>query len=125
MLFAEISDQAWNALIAAITGLVLALIQVVTSQRNKTAIDESSRKADVHADVAASKLEKNTEVTEATHVLVNNNFAVQLQAISVLSHRLAVLTRDPLDVEAADTADRLLAEHLAKQSVVDQGESHA
>jgi len=66
-----------------------------------------------------AKLDSLGKVATATHALVNNNMAVQLRLNAALARRLAELTRDLSDIRAADLADQLLAEHEAKQAVVD------
>lgn len=64
-------------------------------------------------------VDKNAKVTEDVHALVNSNFGVQLKVNEVLARRVADLTQNKADVEAADLAARLHREHMEKQSEID------
>lgn len=66
-----------------------------------------------------AKLDEMSKVGTATHALVNSNMGTALKLNSVVSRRLADLTKDTADITAADLADKLLAEHVAKQAMVD------
>ncbi len=57
---------------------------------------------------------KNGQIAVATHVLVNNNMAVQLRLHAATARRLAKLTNDIVDMEAADLAENLAREHDGK-----------
>lgn len=123
------SDVVWQALIAAAVTLTLAWM----NQRTKDAVVKTGKEAAGKAEEVKTTLEATTtkqaetlegmaKVGEATHVLVNNNMAIQLKLNAVLARRLAETTKAASDLAAAVTAERLLAEHEAKQTVVD---SHA
>jgi hypothetical protein len=118
-----VSDIVWQALIAAGVTVVLAWIGrraqiAATSAETKTEEVKTTLKA-TNAEVG-DKLDGIAKVGEATHVLVNNNMAIQLRLNAVLARRLADAPgATPADRAAADAADRLLAEHLAKQDRVD------
>jgi hypothetical protein len=61
------------------------------------------------------------KVGEATHTLVNSNMGAQLLLSKTALQRIADLTHDQADIQAAETAVRMYAEHQAKQAVVDAG----
>ncbi len=67
----------------------------------------------------AMRLDNMADVAAATHTLVNNKMAVQLQLNAVVMRRLAGLTNDAEDVRAASAAEDLYREHMAKQAAVD------
>ena len=81
--------------------------------------------AEVKSDLAASdaktvaQLNKMEVTGEKTHILVNSNMGVQLKLSAAALRRLANLTSDPDDVEAATLAETMLAEHNKKQAIVD------
>jgi hypothetical protein len=129
-----VSDVVYQALIAAAATVILAYLQMRTRASVQDAAAEASA-ASGHAAGAAREvrrtLQDNTAATDgklaglatvaaATHALVNNNMAVQLRLNAVLARRLAELTGDPEDARAADLAERLAAEHAAKQDGVDR-----
>lgn len=57
---------------------------------------------------------------EATHTLVNSQHGDTLQLNAVVSRRLSAITKLPEDEQAALLAEKLLREHNAKQTIVDQ-----
>jgi hypothetical protein len=69
--------------------------------------------------VTNTKLDGLAKVADATHTLVNSNMGAQLKLNAVVTRRLADLTQDPTDHDAAALADKLLAEHQEKQAIVD------
>lgn len=96
MLLAVISDVVWQALIAAVLALGLAWIGYKVQTISKSA--------------------------DATHILVNSNMGAQLKLGAELARWKAVKTGQKLDIEAADEAERLWADHEAKQAIVDRQE---
>ncbi len=60
-------------------------------------------------------------VAHDTHTLVNSNMAVQLRLAAGFARRLADITKNPDDEQAAALAELALAEHLKKQAIVDAG----
>ncbi len=67
-------------------------------------------------------LEGIAAVGEKTHMLVNSAMGAQLKLGAETARALADLQPTPEHIAAADLAERTLAEHRAKQSIVDQGE---
>ncbi len=61
------------------------------------------------------KLNKIQETAEATHALVNSASLVQLRLHAVAARRIAGLTGNKDDKEAADLAEKLALEHAEKQ----------
>lgn len=88
-----LSDPVITAIVGAIVTIALAIIN-----RN---------------------ISKLTTVAKDTHTLVNSNMEKQLQINAIVTRRLAVITKDPEDIKAADDADSLLREHVKKQTIVD------
>lgn len=88
-------------------------------------------RAEKKADIVKMTLEDATERAEiqradqtklavSTHKLVNSNMGVQLRLHRDTSRRLAMLTKDPADVQAAALAEKLYAEHEAANAVANQ-----
>jgi hypothetical protein len=77
------------------------------------------------SDVVATtkKLEEMALVGEKTHTLVNSNMGAQLKLTATVSRRLALITKDDSDQEAASIAETLLHEHERKQEVVDANQA--
>ena len=103
---------------------------VVVSLLGMIKANETSDKvAEVKVDLAktsedqAVKLDKIEETGDKVHTLVNSNMGVQLKLTSVAMARIAELTKDPMDIRAADLARSLLHEHEKKQAVVDGKEN--
>ena len=59
------------------------------------------------------------------HTLVNSNMSIQLRISALALRRVADLTKDPRDADAADEAEKGFHEHEAKQRIVDQGKKIA
>lgn len=79
----------------------------------KTTLVKSDEKTD-------RKLEAIAETGESTHRLVNSAMTLQLRLNKLTTQRLATLTQDPLDVEAAKLATQQLDEHEKKNALVDE-----
>ncbi len=71
-------------------------------------------------EVNDKKLDNLSKVAKATHVLVNSNMAVQLRLNQAVTRRLADITKDPVDVKAAELAEKMYIEHQGKQREVDE-----
>ncbi len=139
-----VSDLVWQALIAGIVTLCLAWMQ----QRNKNAIDKNTSASTVAASEAAVKVDMvarharemaaavqdvkddladassaTTQKLDTIHTLVNSRMGLQLKVAAVALRQVAELTvgqgRNASDVAAAEMAESLLAEHVAKQATVD------
>lgn len=109
MLFAEMSDVTWQAIIAAVVTIVLAYLQ----QRNKNAAAADTAKVE-------AKVEEVSKIAVSTHAVVNGKMALQLQRNATVTRRLATLTKEPADIIAAELAEKLYHEHMAKQTLADQ-----
>jgi hypothetical protein len=134
---AVVSDVVWQALIAAAVTLILARMQRDTKKAVKEAGDEATASADAArvrteevrrvlsttTQATGEKLDGLAKVAKDTHTLVNNNMGVQLRLNAELSRWKADQTKHPEDAAAADAAERLYAEHVAKQAVVDGEET--
>lgn len=59
------------------------------------------------------------QTAQAVHTLVNSATGVQLKSNAILARRLADLTKDPADAQAATESERLYNEHQTKQATVD------
>jgi len=74
-------------------------------------------------DATSAKLDGLATVAHDTHTLVNSNMAVQLRLNSVVTRRLADMTKGTPagleDEKAANLAASLLKEHESKQAIVD------
>ncbi len=65
------------------------------------------------------KMDELATVANGTHKLVNSAMIVQLKISAMALRRVASLTDDPRDLEAADLAEQLLNEQIEKQKLVD------
>jgi len=126
-----------NVQVSLITGLcaaiptTLAILVAAKSQGKKldtqTKLAESSAvateevKQTLATNTAATtdKLQTLTVQGDAIHTLVNSNMGAQLKVAAVALRRIATMTKDPGDVGIALEAERLFADHVAKQAVVD------
>lgn len=93
-------------------------------------LNKSQDAAAVAAVTVAAKLQEVNTATDgkldglqmmgaATHELVNSKMAAQLLLTKTALRRVAELTKDPKDIEAAELAGRLYGDHQAKQATVD------
>lgn len=121
-------DALWGPLIAGIVTLGLAWIQYQTKKLERAVcgvdnkLEVTKNKLEVTkkvVDKVDDKLEITKEVVDSTHTLVNSNMQVQLEISALALKRLAELTKDPVDREAADKAQLLYRTHLEKQKLVD------
>lgn len=87
--------------------------QVASTLADKTAADK------VRHDETATALSKIDATGERNHILLNSERGALLKLYAVAMRRLADGSHLPADIEAASTAERLLADHQEKQSVVD------
>jgi hypothetical protein len=65
------------------------------------------------------KLDDIAVMSNGTHKLVNSAMIVQLKISAMALRRVADLTEDPRDIEAAELAEQLLREQLVRQASVD------
>lgn len=95
------SDVWWNGLFGMLATIIVAWI-----------IHHTGRKQEV-------KIAKVEEIAKQTLTHVNSGKGLQLKLGAVVSRRLAELTKNPTDIEAANLADKLLIEHEKEQAIVD------
>jgi hypothetical protein len=127
--FTERVALAVIGLFVALTACYQAYLQLETNKLAKTAavkveevatkaekvkqtLDESTKRTD-------GKLDNLAKTTDATHVLVNSASLVNLRLYAVAARRIATLTNDQADLEAAVLAEKLVTEHEKKQRTVD------
>jgi hypothetical protein len=66
-----------------------------------------------------TKLESIAKTADDTHTLVNANMGAALNVNRISTRRLADITKDAADIEAADKAEELYLAHERKQATVD------
>lgn len=91
------SDLVWQAIIAGIVTLALAWMNL--------------------------RLGKIATVAATTHELVNSASLVQLRLYAVSARRVAELTGNARDIDAAMAAEKLVEEHEARQKKADKVEA--
>lgn len=102
------SDLAWNGLFGALATVIVAWI-----------VNRAAKKQEVKIDKVEVKVEKVAEVAKQTLTHVNSGKGLQLKLGAVSARRLAGLTKNKADIEAATLAEKLLTEHEKEQVVVD------
>jgi hypothetical protein len=70
-------------------------------------------------DLVSDRLQKIQQISDDTHVLVNNAMGQQLRTNAYKARQLAILTKDPQDIRDANDADNALSLHMSKQARVD------
>jgi hypothetical protein len=66
------------------------------------------------------RLDSLAVVAHSTHVLVNNNMAVQLALNMSVTKRLADITNDQSDIDAYNHSSKMYYNHMERQAVVDE-----
>jgi len=94
-----IEDAATRASSSAHTNAVML-------NSTKVAAEETGKQAALQAEELKKELEVNTQVSKATHTLVDGNMGVQLKLNAVLAQRLADVTGLPSDAELAATTSK-------------------
>ncbi len=116
MMLAAMSEAGWiviaQAAIAAFVTVAMAWVTKSTARTTAATLLQS----DGRQNVSIANLQK---VATATHILVNNNMAIQLRENAELRRWKAAQTKDPLHVREAEVAERLYREHQLKQATVD------
>jgi len=88
-------------------------------KRDAVKLDAVKVAAEDVANKVSGQLTGIAVVADKTHTLVNSNMGAQLTISAVALRRIASLTKDPKDIEVAEEAERLLADHAKKQARVD------
>jgi len=63
---------------------------------------------------------RSIKTVDSIHGLVNSNMGIQLKVSSIAIRRIAELTKDPVDSEAAIFAEKQYEDHMKRQKIVDQ-----
>jgi hypothetical protein len=108
----EVSEK-----VLATAGALRASESVAGEQRDRmeTALAENKQAIEEIKETTASTQRTGEEV----HALTNSAFGAQLRISATLARRLAALTNDPGDVEAAAAAEETLQEHMKGQGEAD------
>ncbi len=118
-MFAAISDNALAIIVAAVVA------GYVEWSRQRTARMVAGVKADLKTSdkVNTEKLDSIEKTGRAVHFLTNSSMLQQLRISSLALRRIAILTngtpQNEGDVEAAEQAEKLYADHALKQTYVD------
>jgi len=122
----SVLTSAWLAFLTPLMLAVLTMVNLLstrmTAQRAKliaekvTTVAKVAAEAVAHADVQTGKI---LVLAEKTHTLVNSQYGIALALILAKAQRIAALSNDPADIEEVEKAKKKLAEHEAKQHVVD------
>ena len=117
-----ISDPVLLAIIGGIVTITTTVFGgVMTYLMYK--IQRQGQQAVKAAEVVAVKLENTNQIVDtklgAIHTLVNSQYGTALATIASDKRRIADKSGDPVDILAAAEAEQRLAEHIAKQAVVD------
>lgn len=115
------SDQVVivNAVIAFL-GTVFTGVMVYYMAKLKAGAEKAAVILEKTTSVADTKLNAIAKVADATHKLTNSNMGVQLRLTAGMARRVADLTGNPKDVQAADEAEQLCKEHQTQQDKVDE-----
>lgn len=115
-ILSAVPEAVWTAMIVAVVGAVVSYFQIqAAAEVEKVRITLKETTEHTSAEIAEVK-----QTTNATHTLVNSASLVQLRLYAVAARRIATLTNDPADIEAAELAEKLAQEHQEKQDKVDR-----
>ncbi len=114
---------------AVITGQLLTMLQQDRNAHEaSSAVKEVAVKAEEVKEALSrtvtdngERLDRISNVGKATLTLVNNAMAMQLKVNMLLARELAAAKKDDSYVAAAEEAERLYVDHMAKQAKVDKG----
>jgi len=95
--------------------IIAAIISKLDAIRANRATEVAVRE---RAEVAA-RLESVAKTTESVHILVNSSMSAQLRISALALRRIAGMTSNKTDIEAAELAERLFQDHERKQQRVD------
>ena len=105
-----------GAVFLGLTQVVSLILQYLSSRKVEAVRTDLA----INTEANSEKLDGLTETNKQIHTLVNSNMGVQLEISAVFARRIAVITKDPEDLKAADLAERYLKEHQEKQGIVDK-----
>jgi hypothetical protein len=107
--------------VATVVGpIATAILNHIQAKQAVAKVEAARATLEANTKASVAKLNEMAKVGVATHVLVNSNFATQLQLNAAVTRRLADLTGDPKDEEAARLAQSLYDQHAQKQGMVDR-----
>jgi len=95
--------------------IMLAIVQQYQMAKNKADANEAKQAAAL----AAVKAEEQKRVIDVVHALTNSGMALQLQTAVGFAERIYAMSKLPEDLVTVEKTKALLAEHMAKQAVVD------
>lgn len=81
----------------------------------------NTKRTEQKVEKLAANVDSVKSTGEAVHTLTNSNMGVQLKLNAELSRWKAVETGHPVDITAAEEAERMYADHQRKQGIVDAG----
>lgn len=121
-----ISDPVMLAIIGGVVTITTTVFGgVMTYLMYK--IQRQGAVAAVKAAEVSDKLETTNKIVDTKlgeiHTLVNSQYGTALATIATDKRRIANDSKLPADILAAEDAEKLLAEHVAKQAVVDKKET--
>ena len=129
-MIATMTADEWYKVLTPIIIAIAAAIQAWSASKNKAAVqvvqakvDDTATKVDSVVGGAKArdvKLDALSVVTSDVHKLVNSNMGAQLKISAIFARRISDLTSKPQDATIAAEAERLLADHIAKQAIVDE-----
>lgn len=96
------------------------LTQAVANKENTAATKQVAVTLETESATTQQQLKELAKVSFETHLLVNSAMGKQLHLGAELARWKANQTRDGVDIKAAIEAERLLEEHLGKQSILDK-----
>ena len=117
----QVKIAVFNGIITFLGTIVSGVIVVLLAKINKKASDAAAAAQEVKEDLAhvtkttkdmlgdaALQIKSIKSTGETTHGLVNNAMSKQLQLTARSLRRIAELTKDPKDIEAAQAAEFLI-----------------
>jgi hypothetical protein len=115
-LAAAAAQKAEAAVIAAREEAKVDVAAVMDEvKENRALTEQAAQSADKKLDDLAATAATTQHTSEKIHTLTNSAYTAQLRISATLARRLAAVTDDPGDVEAAEAAEATLAEHTKGQ----------
>jgi len=122
-------DPNTAVVIVAIVGVLVPLTTAFLAfiQQRSAAKAVATKVEAVRTDLKEQGIADNRKMDEIakvgvdTHTLVNSNMGIQLRLAASFARRVADLTKNVLDISAAEIAEAAYKEHVAKQAIVDSG----
>lgn len=114
----RVSDVVWQALIAGIVTCVITYFQY----RNSNKVEDVRTTLEKTTTVTDEKLDDIAEVGTETHRIVNSGSVAMLRLYAIAMKRIADNSQDPLDIEAAELAEKEYREREARQKQLDSSQ---